>query len=147
MNTFASNPRAANGGPTHVQRNDARLLRGAVTLDAIASGAIGLPMLLLAAPMSELLALPTMLLRGVGAGLLLWVGLLAWMLTRPQIGKAMAWTVIAINAMWVFDSIALLFSGWVAPNALGYGFVIAQAVAVLVFAELQYFGLRRTLRA
>jgi hypothetical protein len=38
----------------------------------------------------------------------------------------------------------LLVSGWVAPTALGYAFVIAQAAVVAVLAELQIAGLRRT---
>jgi hypothetical protein len=38
----------------------------------------------------------------------------------------------------------LLFSGWVAPNALGYAVVIAQAAGVLALADLEYMGLRRS---
>jgi hypothetical protein len=51
--------------------------------------------------------------------------------------------VIVANALWAADSIVLLLSGWVAPTALGYGFVIAQAVVVAVFAEIQYSDLRK----
>jgi hypothetical protein len=36
----------------------------------------------------------------------------------------------------------LLIGDWVDPTSLGYGFVIAQAVAVGLFAELQVLGLR-----
>ena len=52
--------------------------------------------------------------------------------------------VIAGNAAWTVGSIGLLFSGLVAPNALGEIFVAAQAVGTGVFAELQYMGLRRS---
>ena len=38
----------------------------------------------------------------------------------------------------------LLLSGYVAPNALGIAFVVAQALAVAVLAELQFVGLRRS---
>jgi hypothetical protein len=51
---------------------------------------------------------------------------------------------IALNVLWVAASIGLLLSGWVAPTLLGYAFVIAQAVVVGAFAELQIIGLRRT---
>jgi hypothetical protein len=54
------------------------------------------------------------------------------------------WIIIALNAVWVVDSIMLLFSGWVAPNGLGYAVVIAQAAAVLVLADLEYMGLKRS---
>jgi hypothetical protein len=52
--------------------------------------------------------------------------------------------IIALNLLWVVGSMGLLMGGWVAPTALGTAFVIAQAVAVGVFAELQFIGLRRT---
>lgn len=37
----------------------------------------------------------------------------------------------------------LLIGNWVAPTMLGYAFVIGQAAAVALFAELQYVGLKR----
>ncbi len=52
--------------------------------------------------------------------------------------------IIALNVLWVAGSIGLLMSGYVAPTMLGHAFVIAQALAVGVFAELQFIGLRRT---
>ncbi len=51
---------------------------------------------------------------------------------------------IAANAIWTIDSIALLFTGWVQPNMLGQAFVVMQAVSVGVIAELQYIGLKRS---
>jgi hypothetical protein len=53
------------------------------------------------------------------------------------------WAVIVVNALWVLDSVALLFMDWIAPNLVGAIFIAAQAVAVGVFAELQYVGLRK----
>jgi hypothetical protein len=50
--------------------------------------------------------------------------------------------VIALNVAWVIASGVLLLSGQIHPNTLGYGFVIAQAIAVAAFAEMQYVGLR-----
>jgi hypothetical protein len=49
--------------------------------------------------------------------------------------------VIALNVAWVIASIALLFV--LAPSPFGYAFVIAQAIALGVLAELQYIGLKR----
>jgi hypothetical protein len=48
------------------------------------------------------------------------------------------------NAAWTLGSIALLFSGAVSPNLLGQVFIVAQAIATGVFAELQYIGLRKS---
>jgi hypothetical protein len=52
--------------------------------------------------------------------------------------------VVAGNAAWAVASIALLFSGAVSPNLSGEIFVAMQAIAVGVFAELQFLGLRRS---
>jgi len=48
-----------------------------------------------------------------------------------------------INLLWAVASIGLLFTGLVAPNLLGYAFVIGQAVIVAALGELQYVALRR----
>lgn len=50
---------------------------------------------------------------------------------------------VVVNLLWAIDSIALLFTGWIDPNGLGVAFVVAQAVVVFGFAELEYVGLRR----
>jgi hypothetical protein len=55
--------------------------------------------------------------------------------------------VIGLNALWALDSILLLVSGWVAPTAAGFAFVIAQGVVVAMYAELQLMGLRRSTAA
>ena len=59
-------------------------------------------------------------------------------------GRLGVWSIIGLNVVWVIDSVLILATGWVEPNALGYAVVIAQALAVGVFAELEYVGLRRS---
>lgn len=51
--------------------------------------------------------------------------------------------IVGCNAAWVVASIALLASGLVSPTPFGYVFVLVQAIAVAVFAEAQWLGLRR----
>jgi hypothetical protein len=46
--------------------------------------------------------------------------------------------------LWVAGSVLLLVSGRFEPNALGFAFVLGQAAAVAVFAEMQYVGLRKS---
>lgn len=128
---------------TFVQIQDSKLLRRAVQLDALVSGVMALVLVTAAAPLSGLLGLPEPLLRSAGAGLLLFVVFLGWLLSRERIGKPMAVAVIAVNALWIIGSIALLVGGGVSPTTLGTTFVIFQAAAVLVLAELQYFGMKR----
>jgi hypothetical protein len=120
------------------------LLRQALLADATTSGAFGLLMLLAAGPLSHLLGLPEMLLRSAGAILLPFVALLAWLGLRERMHKALIWAVILGNTLWIVDSLLLLVSGWVSPTGAGYAFVIAQALVVLMYAEFQIVGLRRS---
>ena len=117
-------------------------LRRVLLADAVMSGAAGLLMLLGAGLLTEMLDLPAALLRTAGLILLPYAAFVVYVANRSQ--RAMVWAVILINALWTIDSVVLLLSGWVAPNALGYAFVLVQAVAVAVFAELEYVGLRRS---
>jgi hypothetical protein len=121
-------------------------LRRALGIDAIASGALGLLMLVTAQPLSALLGLPTTLLSGAGVALLPWAAWVGWLASRPMPPRLQVWFVIALNVVWVIESAILLIGDSVQPTSLGIAFVIAQAAAVGVFAELQYFGIRRTTR-
>ena len=123
--------------------NHPALLRFALLIDAAASGATGLLLIAGAGLLTSWLALPVDLMRAAGLILVPYVAFVAYVGTRPEISRTAVWTVIAANAVWVVASAGLLVSGLVAPTALGYAFVIAQAVAVGVFAELQFIALRR----
>ncbi len=57
------------------------------------------------------------------------------------------WIVIVGNALWLVQSVGFLLMGGFAPTRLGTAFVLAQALAVGVFAELQFVGLRRARHA
>ena len=118
-------------------------LRNAMMIDATASAAMGLMMAAAAVPLSGLLGLPEMLLRVCGLALLPYAAVLAFAGTRPVINPMVVRLVIAGNLLWTVASGVLLVSGWVSPSALGYAFVILQALAVLGFAEFQIIGLRR----
>ena len=118
-------------------------LRNAMMIDATASAAMGLMMAAAAVPLSGLLGLPEMLLRVCGLALLPYAAVLAFAGTRPVINPMVVRLVIAGNLLWTVASGVLLVSGWVSPSALGYAFVLLQALAVLGFAEFQIIGLRR----
>jgi len=119
------------------------LLR-ALLADALISGATGLLMLSGANVLASLLGLPEALLRYDGLVLLPYGALVAYVATREQLRRWAVWTVIVANAIWALGSIVLLLSGWVTPNALGYTFIIFQALVVAGFAEIQYIGMRRS---
>lgn len=73
--------------------------------------------------------------------------ILVFLVTRERLSRTGVWAIIGVNALWVADSILLLLTGWVAPTGFGVAFIVMQAVAVALFAELQYMGLRRSTTA
>jgi hypothetical protein len=121
-------------------------LRRALILDALASGATALLMIAGAGLVESLLGLPAALLRGAGLVLVPYVAFVVYAGTRDIISRSAVWMIIVANMAWAAASALLLVSGWVAPAALGYAFVIAQAVVVALLGELQYMGLRRGVR-
>src|SRR5215471_1136392 len=118
-------------------------LRNVLVLDAAASGATGLLLVAGAGVLEDLLGLPVALLREAGLILIPYVAFVAWAATREPIARGAVWAIIALNALWALASVGLLVSGLVAPTALGYTFVIAQAAVVALLGELQYAGLNR----
>ena len=125
------------------QNHPSPFLRKALLLDAAASGATAVMLIAGAGLLDGLLGLPVALMREAGLVLVPFVAFVAWVGTREEVARGAVSAIIAVNALWVVASIGLLASGWVAPTALGYAFVIAQATVVALFAELQYAGLRR----
>ena len=90
----------------------------------IASGAAGLLMIAGAGLLDGLLGLPAALLRGAGLVLVPYVAFVVLVATRGDIARPAVWSIIAANVLWAAASGLLLASGWVAPTALGYAFVI-----------------------
>ena len=119
------------------------LLRLALLLDALASGVMSLALVAGAGLIAPWLALPEALLREAGLILVPYVAGLVLMVRRSELPLMAVHAVIVCNVGWVAGSALLLTGGFVAPSTLGYAFVIAQAAAVALFAELQVVGLRR----
>jgi hypothetical protein len=121
-------------------------LRRIFAFDAIATVATGGLLAVGAQPLHGLMGLDPAVGMSAGLFLIAYAVVPAIMAARRTLPVAAVWTVIAINAVWVLESLASLALGWVSVNALGTGFVIAQAAAVGVIAELQYLGMRRSER-
>ncbi len=119
------------------------LLRYALIGDALASGATGLLLAGGAGFLTGLLGLPEQLMRYAGLFLLPYAAVVAYVGTRATVSSGAIWVIIAVNAIWVIESIMLLIAGWVAPTTLGVAFVAAQALVVAAFAEAQFIGLRK----
>lgn len=119
-------------------------LRRALVLDAVASGATGVLMLGGAGLLEGLLNLPPSLMRYAGLFLIPYAAFVAYEGLRADTSRLSVVAIIAGNALWAAGSILLLVSGPVSPTNLGMIFVAGQAFVVALFAELQYFGLRRS---
>jgi hypothetical protein len=124
--------------------NPSLLLRRALQIDAVAIGAMAVLLTSSAGALAPELDLPEALLRETGLFLIVYAALVGWLSGRAVMARPLVWAVIAGNALWTLGSLVLLVDGPVAPNLLGEAFVALQALAVGVFAELQYVGLRRS---
>ncbi len=123
--------------------NGASGLRGILVADALISGSTGVLLLAGAGVVGPLLGISESLLRYAGIILVPFAACVYSLSARP-VSRGAVLAVIVLNGLWVAGSLALLAAGGIAPTALGTAFVVAQAVVVAIFAELQYAGLRRT---
>jgi hypothetical protein len=119
------------------------LLRLALKLDAVVTGANGAAYVIAADPLGDLLGLSPALLRGTGAFLLAFAAAVWLTATRPSIPRAAVYAIVVANAVWAIDSIVTAIAGWGTPEAAGTVWIVLQAIVVAGFAELQLAGLRR----
>jgi hypothetical protein len=126
-------PRHATGG----------LLRFALTLDGVATGANGVLYLAGAPLLDGWLGLPTEMLMAVGAFLIAYAALVLRLTTRPAIPRVAVVAVIAANVLWVVDSLIALALDWFTPTTVGQVLIAVQAVLVAGLAALQYVGLKQ----
>ena len=119
------------------------LLHTALFLDFAASGAMALMLAIGAGLLAPYLGLDATFLRIVGLLLLPYAALVGWTARPPAPERRTVQLIIGCNIAWVAASILFFFSGWTNPTALGQTFIIAQAVTVGLFAELQIMGLKK----
>jgi len=118
-------------------------LRRVLFADAAVSLVTGLVMTLGASLLAPLTGLPAALLVPAGLALLPYAAGLIWLATRATVPAAALWLPVVLNLLWALDCAWVAFGGVFLPSVLGLAFVGMQALAVLVFAELEFTGLRR----
>jgi hypothetical protein len=118
-------------------------LRRVLWFDAATCIIAGILMLVVGATVERLLGIPAQLSTALGVVLLAFGAAVAWVGTRAYLLRPAVWAIVALNALWAIESVLALAFGWLEPNALGQAFIIGQAIAVAVIAELQFVGLRR----
>jgi CHASE2 domain-containing sensor protein len=90
------------------------------------------------------LGIPAAVLVPVGGFLLVYAAAL-WLLgSRSRLSRPAVQVVVAGNLLWVAASVVAAIAGWWSPTTAGTVFLLVQAAAVVVFAELQLSGLWRT---
>lgn len=119
-------------------------LKKVLIADAAISAAAAIAMMAGSAFLPALLGLPSELLLWAGVALIPFVAGLFLVLRQPQVARGAVVAIIAINIAWVLASLVVAFGPVFAPTLLGKVFVVAQAAAVALFAELQIIGLRRS---
>jgi hypothetical protein len=119
------------------------LLRLALELDAVVTGANGLAYVAAAGPIGDLLDMSPGLLRGIGAFLLVFAAGVLAVSRRDPIPAGAVRAVVGLNALWAIGSLVAAIAGWGTPSTAGVVWIVIQAVVVAGFAELQLFALRR----
>lgn len=126
-----------------IDANHPGFLRTVLLADAATCLATGLLMTAGSSLLADLTHIPAGLLMAAGLSLFPIAALITFVSMRPGTWPFGVWLVIAGNIGWVVGSLYLLVPGVIAPNALGYAFLIVQALAVAVLTELEITGIRR----
>jgi hypothetical protein len=118
------------------------LLRSTLVINGVSTVLCGLVLLAVPGTLAELLGVSApALLAVVGGGLVLYAAGLFWTARRRPIPDAAAWAAIVLDLGWVVGSVALIEVGVLSP--IGTGLVALVAAVVLIFAVLQFVGVRQ----
>lgn len=119
-------------------------LRNALTLDAGVTGLNAIAYLAAGSVLDSVLGVPSGALHAIGAFLLVYT-VAVWAVRTPRsISRRLTYGVVAANAVWAATSLIVAIVGWHSPTLAGTIWIVAQAVVVAGFAELQLTALRRS---
>jgi hypothetical protein len=124
--------------------NDRRaLLRDAIRLDAVVTGAAGVLLAAGAPVLDGVLGVRPAVLGALGLFL---IGYAVALLVLARAGAPATWVkaVIAANVLWVAASVVAVLADWLTLTAFGTACALVQAAAVALLAELQLIALRRS---
>lgn len=119
-----------------------KLLRAALTADALACGATAALQLIGGAAIATALALPAQLLTGTGIFLGLYAASLLVLTKMHAIWKPLVWLIIIGNVGWAAITLDLVVTGMIAPNGLGLAYLAVQSLTVLALAGMEYAGMK-----
>ena len=119
-------------------------LRTILLIDAATCVAMAALLITAGALIEDWLAIPTRIQHIAVIILLPFAGFVAYIATRPIQIRGAVWLIIIGNAGWVAASLALLLIDGAMFNLTGKAFIAAQAAAVMLLAELEFFSLRKS---
>lgn len=117
-------------------------LQNVLLLDAATCVAAGALMAFGSSFVAGLTAIPVPLLYWAGLILFPCAALMAYAGLQTVPPRPIVWLIVLGNIGWVIASVAVL--AFIAPNALGYIFILAQAIVVAVLALLEHSALQRS---
>lgn len=118
------------------------LLRTTLRVNSVFSALTGIVMIAFGAPLSDRLGTGTpAILIGLGAATAAYALALWWTASRERIDRRLAVTAVMMDAAWVLGSAVLVAAGPL--TAAGNWTAVLVADVVLLFAVLQFLGLRR----
>jgi hypothetical protein len=115
-------------------------LRTILTIDAGLSAAAGVGLVAASFLMTGLLGLPAPLLFWAGLALAPWTLALLIAARSERLPTPALYGIVGVNLLWVAASLFVTFGPMLEPTLFGKIFVVVQAVAVAVFAELQMWA-------
>lgn len=122
------------------------LLRLGLRLDAALSLGAAAAVPLLLEPLGAALGLDRVHMIALAGFMLVWAALTGWMAAQAQLPAWSVWMTVCLNLAWAPASLLLPALGLFKPSPIGWTVLVAEALAVLVFAELQWLGLRHSAR-
>jgi hypothetical protein len=116
------------------------LLRLALKVDAIITGANGVVYVAAANPLEDVLGVEPALTRSIGAFLVLFAAAVWLVARRPTVPRGGVTAVIEVNVLWVLGSIAFAVAAVSSPTTAGTVWIVLQALVVGGFAALQSYA-------
>lgn len=113
-------------------------LQTILAFDAATCAAMGMLLVFASGPIAAMTAIHGSLLYFAG---LLLLPIAVFMAVSTRSATVPAWAVqviVAGNVFWVLGSVILPFTGLIAPNGLGWLFLLIQAAVVALFAGLEW---------
>lgn len=117
-------------------------LKQVLLIDAATCAIFGVALMLAAGLIASYTGIPPGLLSWAGLLLLPVAAFMAFVGTRRAVPPAGVRAIVLGNTGWIAASVALPFSGLIAPNALGVAFILVQALVVVALTWLEQAGLR-----